>query len=206
MKLILTFVIVFLISVGVSCYKPVVLLHGVLSDHENMEVLAGFITSAHPGTEIHNIALYENKSSVDTPLSIQLQGIVEKMKPVLTDPNGVHLVCHSQGVKLKYFDSYSNLTYYRYEIEIMLVFNCAGGLLCRAIIETLDGHNIQNFVSLSAPMMGQFGRKLANSLLFRFLYHYTLISQSQITYEPFFPPSLKTTCICKQQIKLSMVL
>ena len=35
-----------------------------------------------------------------------------------------------------------------------------GGLLCRAMIETVAGHNVHNFVSLSAPMMGQFGRKL----------------------------------------------
>ena len=39
---------------------------------------------------------------------------------------------------------------------------CIGGLLCRAMIETVAGHNVHNFVSLSAPMMGQFGRKLHN--------------------------------------------
>ena len=90
---------IFVISVNnVSSYKPVVLLHGVLSAHEEMEVLAGYITSAHPGTVVHNIALYEDSWSVDISLWTQLNGIVDKMKPVLTDPNGVHLICHSQGV------------------------------------------------------------------------------------------------------------
>ena len=43
-----------------------------------------------------------------------------------------------------------------------LHINNIGGLLCRAMIETVAGHNVHNFVSLSAPMMGQFGRKLHN--------------------------------------------
>lgn len=124
----LAFIIVLISVNNVSGYKPVVLLHGILSAHEEMEVLAGYITSSHPGTVVHNIAMYEDSSSADTSMWTQLNGIVEKMKPVLTDPNGVHMICHSQG-----------------------------GLLCRAMIETVAGHNIQNFVSLSAPMMGQFG-------------------------------------------------
>ena len=94
----LALVIVFVISANnVFSYKPVVLLHGILSAHEEMEELAGYITSAHPGTEIHNIAMYENLSSADTSLWTQLNGIVEKMRPILTDPNGVHMICHSQG-------------------------------------------------------------------------------------------------------------
>ena len=101
LRLAFIFVPAFMISVNnVSGYKPVVLLHGVLSAHEEMEVLAGYITSAHPGTVIHNIALYENLSSVDTSMWTQLNGTVEKMKPVLTDPNGVHMICHSQGVTI----------------------------------------------------------------------------------------------------------
>ena len=98
MYLRLAFVIVFVISANnVFGYKPVVLLHGILSAHEEMEELAGYITSAHPGTKIYNIAMYEDSSSADTSLWAQLNGIVEKMRAVLTDPNGVHMVCHSQG-------------------------------------------------------------------------------------------------------------
>jgi len=36
------------------------------------------------------------------------------------------------------------------------------------MIETVAGHNVHNFVSLSAPMMGQFGRELV-SLLYKFI-------------------------------------
>lgn len=94
----LAFIIVLISVNNVSGYKPVVLLHGILSAHEEMEVLAGYITSSHPGTVVHNIAMYEDSSSADTSMWTQLNGIVEKMKPVLTDPNGVHMICHSQGL------------------------------------------------------------------------------------------------------------
>ena len=106
MILTLVFIIVpaFLVSVNhASAYKPVVLLHGVLSAHEEMEILADYITSAHPGTVVHNIALYENLWSLDTSMWTQLNGIVEKIRPILTDPNGVHMICHSQGVTLNSF-------------------------------------------------------------------------------------------------------
>ena len=80
-----------------SSYKPVILLHGILSAHEEMETLADYITTAHPGTEIYNIALYEKSSSADTPLWTQLHGIVDKIRSVLENSTGVHMVCHSQG-------------------------------------------------------------------------------------------------------------
>ena len=80
-----------------SSYKPVVLLHGILSAHEEMEILANYITTAHPGTEIHNIALYEKSSSADTSLWTQLHGIVAKIRAILKNDTGVHMVCHSQG-------------------------------------------------------------------------------------------------------------
>ena len=99
----LAFIIVLISVNNVSGYKPVVLLHGVLSAHEEMEVLAGYITSAHPGTVVHNIAMYEDSSSVDISMWTQLNGIVDKIKPVLTDPNGVHMICHSQGVYISMF-------------------------------------------------------------------------------------------------------
>jgi len=80
-----------------SSYKPVILLHGILSAHEEMETLADYITTAHPGTEIYNIALYEKSSSADTPLWTQLHGIVDKIRSVLENSTGVHMICHSQG-------------------------------------------------------------------------------------------------------------
>ena len=48
----------------------------------------------------------------------------------------------------------------RNSCDTIIYSPCTGGLLCRAMIETVAGHNVHNFVSLSAPMMGQFGREL----------------------------------------------
>ena len=33
----------------------------------------------------------------------------------------------------------------------------AGGLVCRGIIQAFPNHNIHTFISLSAPLMGQYG-------------------------------------------------
>ena len=56
------------------------------------------------------------------------------------------------------------ILYYKVDLHInYTIILCIGGLLCRAMIETVAGHNVHNFVSLSAPMMGQFGRKLYNA-------------------------------------------
>jgi len=34
---------------------------------------------------------------------------------------------------------------------------CAGGLVCRGILETTPQHNVHTFLSLSSPQAGQFG-------------------------------------------------
>lgn len=34
---------------------------------------------------------------------------------------------------------------------------CSGGLTVRAILETMDDHNVDSFISLSSPQMGQYG-------------------------------------------------
>ena len=33
----------------------------------------------------------------------------------------------------------------------------SGGLTVRAILETMDDHNVDSFISLSSPQMGQYG-------------------------------------------------
>lgn len=33
----------------------------------------------------------------------------------------------------------------------------AGGLTVRAILQTMDDHNVDSFISLSSPQMGQYG-------------------------------------------------
>ena len=41
-------------------YRPVILMHGVLSGPSSMEVLKLRIQSAHPGTEVLNVDAYNN--------------------------------------------------------------------------------------------------------------------------------------------------
>lgn len=32
-----------------------------------------------------------------------------------------------------------------------------GGLVCRALLSVMDEHNVDSFISLSSPQMGQYG-------------------------------------------------
>lgn len=42
-----------------------------------------------------------------------------------------------------------------------MVCHSQGALLCRAVIEAWDGHNVKNYVSLAGPHMGQYGADLS---------------------------------------------
>jgi len=93
-----------------------------------MEDLASFITQAHPGTNITLIKLYEELESF-APLWKQVSAMTEKIRPVMQGAkDGVHIIGFSQG-----------------------------GLTVRAILETMDDHNVDSFISLSSPQMGQYG-------------------------------------------------
>ncbi|KAL9983054.1 hypothetical protein ACROYT_G005178 [Oculina patagonica] len=93
-----------------------------------MEDLASFITEAHPGTNITLIKLFEEAESFK-PLWMQVSAMTEKIRPVMQEAeNGVHIIGFSQG-----------------------------GLTVRAILETMDDHNVDSFIALSSPQMGQYG-------------------------------------------------
>lgn len=63
------------------------------------------------------------------PLWEQVQGFREAVAPIMEQsPHGVHLLCYSQG-----------------------------GLICRALLSVMDEHNVDTFISLSSPQMGQYG-------------------------------------------------
>ena len=38
-----------------GCYRPVIVMHGILDDAESLDQLVSFIKTAHPGTTVHNI-------------------------------------------------------------------------------------------------------------------------------------------------------
>jgi palmitoyl-protein thioesterase len=37
----------------------------------------------------------------------------------------------------------------------------SGGLVCRALLSVMDEHNVDTFISLSSPQMGQYGGEWA---------------------------------------------
>lgn len=42
-------------------------------------------------------------------------------------------------------------------IIILIASNNVGGLVVRGMLETMPDHNVVNYISLSAPLMGQYG-------------------------------------------------
>ncbi|XP_069962748.1 lysosomal thioesterase PPT2 homolog isoform X2 [Bactrocera oleae] len=126
MKLFLLFLFE-LISNG-AAYKPVVLLHGILSGPEKMIALVEEIEKAHPKTKIYNFDKYDGWSSLENTWRqvIEFRNFLEVIGT--KHPDGINVVGYSQG-----------------------------GLIARAAIQTLPFHKIYTFISLSAPQAGQFG-------------------------------------------------
>ena len=47
-----------------GAYKPVLIMHGILAAGSNMNDLAGFIRTAHPGTQLYIVDLYDYQVGV----------------------------------------------------------------------------------------------------------------------------------------------
>jgi len=110
------------------CYKPVIIVHGVMSEADHLEDLKDMIETAHPGTNVTLIHLYPDIESF-TPLQRQAVYWKQKIEPLMKEAvNGIHLICHSQG-----------------------------GLVCQGLVQDVDGHNVHTLVTLSSPLNGQFG-------------------------------------------------
>ena len=80
------------------CYKPVIIIHGILDHASDMGDLATFITQAHPGTKITLIKLYEELESF-TPLWKQVPNMTEVVRSVMREAkDAVHIIGFSQGI------------------------------------------------------------------------------------------------------------
>ncbi|XP_044742708.1 lysosomal thioesterase PPT2 homolog [Chrysoperla carnea] len=123
---------IYLILLNYICicvsYKPVVLIHGVLTGNVSMGIIAARIKEKHPGTVIYNTERFAGWSSVEPMWRQVLEIGADVINISNSNPNGIHLLGYSQG-----------------------------GLLARAILETFPEHNVHNFISLSSPQGGQFG-------------------------------------------------
>ena len=118
----------------VVAFKPVIMMHGVGSGAGEMATIARLLNETHPGTIATSLALYENSPAAwDHDLKTQVAGVTDAIrKLVAADPalyaDGYHMVCKSQGA-----------------------------LTCRAVIESMDDHNVDTFVSLAGPQGGVYG-------------------------------------------------
>ena len=122
----------------VYSYKPVVIIHGILDTAASLNDLKSMIEEAHPMTNVTVIKLYPEVESILTPMWVQIDGVSKVLKEIMVQSkDGIHLIGFSQG-----------------------------GLVGRSVIENCSDHNVENFISLSGPQMGQFG---VTSYLAKFL-------------------------------------
>ncbi|XP_007949511.1 lysosomal thioesterase PPT2 [Orycteropus afer afer] len=111
-----------------ATYKPVIVVHGLFDSSYSFRHLLEYINQTHPGTVVTVLDLFDGRESL-RPLWEQVQGFGEAVAPIMAKaPEGVHLICYSQG-----------------------------GLVCRALLSVMDDHNVDSFISLSSPQMGQYG-------------------------------------------------
>lgn len=129
-------------------YRPVVIIHGVLTGSESMELISSriqevnrknvnkeirkiieqFPLKIHPGTQVYNTPRYAGWNSLE-PMWHQVEQIGEDVMAIAAAyPEGINLLGYSQG-----------------------------GLVARAILQRYPEHNVRTFISLSSPQAGQFG-------------------------------------------------
>ncbi|XP_041843900.1 lysosomal thioesterase PPT2-A-like isoform X1 [Melanotaenia boesemani] len=112
----------------VHAYKPVIIVHGLFDGPKEFTNLTGFITKVHPETEVMTISQYDYKASVTTMWQ-QVKAFRNDIEKIMLKyPDGVHLLCFSQG-----------------------------GLICRGVLSTMPHHNVHTFIALSSPLAGQYG-------------------------------------------------
>lgn len=88
------------LSAAGDAYRPVIMMHGILSSALDLEILRERISSSHPGTDILNVDLYENLDSIK-PMWDQVAGVMKKVIPFMANAtDGVNMVCYSQGKHL----------------------------------------------------------------------------------------------------------
>ena len=78
-------------------YKTVVFVHGLNCGIEGFQNLKDKIINKHPGTNVILLKYYEDLKTLD-PLPEQLALVNTELQKIMQEnPDGIHLVCHSQG-------------------------------------------------------------------------------------------------------------
>ncbi|XP_047041428.1 lysosomal thioesterase PPT2 homolog [Helicoverpa zea] len=109
-------------------YKPVVLIHGVMTGSASMEMIKFRIEEQHPGTIVYNVNRFESWSSLETMWHQVLEIGMDIANISASHPEGINLIGYSQG-----------------------------GLIARGIVETFPNVSVSTFISLSSPQAGQYG-------------------------------------------------
>uniref|UniRef100_A0A8C6VFF7 palmitoyl-CoA hydrolase n=1 Tax=Naja naja TaxID=35670 RepID=A0A8C6VFF7_NAJNA len=128
LRLLAAFCLTVLFLTFTASYKPVIVVHGLFDSPSDFQLLLNFINETHPGTNVSVVDLFDRTESLKS-LWMQVEGFRQAIYPIMQNAvDGVHLYCYSQG-----------------------------GLICRALLSTMPDHNVDTFISLSSPQMGQYG-------------------------------------------------
>ena len=125
----------------VYSYKPVIMMHGVGSDHGEMNTIEKILLERDNTTLVTSLHLYEGQpASWDASLPKQVEGVINAVKSIVAEnseayKDGYHFVCKSQGA-----------------------------LTCRVVLEAFDEHDVKNFVSLAGPQSGVYGSAYFESI------------------------------------------
>lgn len=119
--------LVFSLSLA-SAFKPVVVIHGILTGAESMLIIREEIQRYHQGTVVYNTERYAGWSSLENAWH-QVFEFQNDLQQICDDhPDGVILLGYSQG-----------------------------GLMARAVMQIYPDHCVKKFISLSSPQAGQYG-------------------------------------------------
>ncbi|KAJ0181614.1 hypothetical protein K1T71_002336 [Dendrolimus kikuchii] len=129
MEIKLFFFVLFVLCINSgSSYKPVVLIHGIMTGSGSMEMIKHRIEEKHPGTIVYNVNRFEHWSSLETMWHQVLEIGLDIANISASHPEGINLIGYSQG-----------------------------GLVARGIVQTFPNVSISTFISLSSPQAGQYG-------------------------------------------------
>merc|ERR1711916_92261 len=115
---------------GATSCRPVVLIHGLLDELKDFDDLQDWINTACNGDV--NITVVSDFVGITSLIGLwqQMPEFYHNVAPLLTgsEDTWVSLLCFSQG-----------------------------NIICRALLQTLDNHNVHTYVSMAGPHAGQFG-------------------------------------------------
>ncbi|KAL4720275.1 hypothetical protein ACJJTC_001382 [Scirpophaga incertulas] len=128
MKILLCRLFILFLLPFTCSYKPVVLIHGIMTGSGSMEMISHRIQEKHPGTKVYNVHRFESWSSLETMWHQVLEIGMDIVNISSMHPEGINLIGYSQG-----------------------------GLIARGILETFSNVSVDTFISLSSPQAGQYG-------------------------------------------------